>query len=308
MPASIRCLLLAFVVACAPAAAQTPARPPTMQQVLDASKPSDWRALDPQNTLYLDLPAGRVVIELAPAYAPRLVGNIRTLAHERYFDGLAITRVQDGFVTQWGDPDAEDKAKAKPLGKAHRTVPAEFDRPIAEEPPFAKLPDGDVYAPEVGFAGSLPVARDAKAGRTWLAHCYGMVGAGRDVAPDSGNGSELYVVIGHAPRQLDRNIALVGRVVRGMEWLSSLPRGSGPMGFYEKPEQRTAIRSVRLAADVPEAERTPLEVMRTDTPTFTALVESRRNRSDDWYKVPAGKIDLCSVPIPVRRPPARAGG
>lgn len=300
MPATIRCLAAALALACSPAIARTPAKPQTMQQVLDASKPSDWRALDPDDTLYLDLAAGRVVIELAPSYAPLHAANLRAMAREHYFDGLAVLRVQDGFVTQWGDPEAEDKAKARPVGKASRTLAPEFERAIAKDLPFTKLPDGDVYAPEVGFSDGLPVARDAKAGKTWLAHCYGMVGAGRDVAPDSGGGTELYVVIGHAPRQLDRNIALVGRVVQGMEFLSSLPRGGGAMGFYEKPGQRTTIKAVRLAADVPQAERTPLEVLRTDTPTFAALVESRRNRRDDWYKVPAGKIDLCSVPIPVR--------
>jgi peptidylprolyl isomerase len=131
-----------------------------------------------------------------------------------------------------------------------------------------------------------------------------MVGAGRDSAPETGSGAELYVVIGHAPRQLDRNIAVVGRVVQGMELLSALPRGTAALGFYDKPEQRLAIKSVRIAADLPLAERTPLQILRTDTPTFTALVESRRNRRDDWYKLPAGKIDLCNVPIPVRAPPS----
>jgi peptidylprolyl isomerase len=110
----------------------------------------------------------------------------------------------------------------------------------------------------------------------------------------------LYVVIGQAPRQLDRNITLVGRVVQGMELLSALPRGNGPLGFYEKPEQRIRIESVRVAADLPESERSALERLRTDTPTFAALVESRRNRRDDWYLVPAGKIDVCNVPLPVR--------
>ncbi len=130
-----------------------------------------------------------------------------------------------------------------------------------------------------------------------------MVGAGRSNEIDSGNGAELYVVIGNAPRQLDRNIALVGRVVQGMEPLSTLPRGTGPLGFYEKPEQYVPIESVRLAADLPAAQRVALEVMRTDTPTFEALVESRRNRQDDWYKVPAGHVDLCNVPVPVRPQP-----
>lgn len=295
--------ILALAVALSATAAAAPApvvKPPTMQQVLDASKPADWRTLDPDNTLYLDLAAGRVVIELAPAFAPLHAANIRTMAHEHYFDGLAILRVQDNFVTQWGDPDADNKEKIRPLGKASKTVAAEFERAIAKDLPFTRLPDGDVYAPEVGFSNGMPAARNEKTGKTWLAHCYGMVGAGRDNAVDSGSGAELYVVTGQAPRQLDRNIAVVGRVVQGMEWLSSLPRGTGALGFYEKPEQRLPIKSVRVAADVAAAERTPLEILRTDTPTFAALVESRRNRSDDWYKVPAGKIDLCNVPIPVR--------
>ncbi len=271
-----------------------------MADVLAASQPSDWRALDPENTLYLDLAAGRVVLELAPAFAPLHAANIKTMAREHYFDGLAILRVQDDFVTQWGDPNADKADKAHALGKASKTLAPEFERMNAADLPFTVLPDGDTYAPEVGFSNGFPAARDPKKGKAWLAHCYGMVGAGRDVAEDSGSGAELYVVIGHAPRQLDRNIAVVGRVVQGMELLAALPRGTGPLGFYEKPEQMVPIKSVRLAADVPAAERTNLEVLRTDTPTFTALIESRRNRHDDWYKVPAGKIDLCNVPIPVR--------
>jgi len=137
-------------------------------------------------------------------------------------------------------------------------------------------------------------------GRAWLVHCYGMLGAGRDTAPDSGGGAELYVVIGHAPRHLDRNVTLLGRVVSGMDLLSSIPRGPAPMGFFEKPEMRVPIRSIKVAADVPETERTNLEMFRTDTAAFTALVESRRNRREEWFKNPAGHIELCNVPLPVR--------
>jgi peptidylprolyl isomerase len=270
----------------------------TMTEVLAASEPSDWRPLDPENTLYLELATGRVVMELSPAFAPGHVDNIKALVREKYFDGLAINRVQDNFVVQWGDPDGK-----RPLRAAKRTLPAEFTRP-ARGVPFTRLPDGDVYAPQVGFSNGFPVGRDPKLGRAWLAHCYGAVGAGRDNDADSGGGTELYVVIGHAPRQLDRNITLVGRVVWGMELLAALPRSNTPQGFYERPEQRVPIRTIRVAADVPEAERTAIEVIRTDTPTFRALIESRRNRRDGWYKVPAGSIDLCNVPIAVRPPPA----
>jgi peptidylprolyl isomerase len=280
-------------------AAEAPARKPTMQQVLEASKAADWRSPDADNTLYMELPGGRVIIELATAFAPLHAANIRTLVKAKYFDELAILRVQDNFVTQWGDPNADEAGKVRPLGDALATLAPEFSR-SSKDLPFTRMPDGDVYAPEVGFSGGFPAARDPATGQAWLAHCYGMVGAGRGNDAESGSGAELYVVIGHAPRQLDRNIATVGRVLQGMELLAAMPRGAGPGGFYEKPEQLVTIRSIRMAADVAEAERSDLEILRTDTATFTALVESRRNRSDDWYLTPAGKIELCNVPIPVR--------
>jgi peptidylprolyl isomerase len=271
------------------------AKAPSMPEVLKASSPSDWRPLDPDNTIYVDLPTGRVVIELAPAFAPLHVANIKTLARAGYFNGLAVIREQDNYVAQWGDPD-----KRHPLPPGIDKVIPEFDSALPAQMAFTKLPDGDVYAPEVGFSNGLPVARSSALHKVWLAHCYGMVGVGRDLDADSGSGAELYVVIGHAPRHLDRNVALVGRVVQGVELLSGLPRGSAEMGFYSKNEKPLPIKSIRVAADVPPAERANLEVLRTDRPIFTALIESRRNRPEDFFKVPAGKIDLCNVPLPAR--------
>jgi len=273
---------------------------PTMAGVLAASRSGDWRTLDPENTLYLEFASGRVVIELAPAFAPMHVANVKALARERYYDGLAVVRAQDNYVVQWADPDAEKPELARKIQHAHKTLPAEFDRALDPKLPFTPLPDKDVYAPEVGFSDGFPMARDRRTGKMWLVHCYGMVGAGRDNAPDSGGGTELYVVIGHAPRQLDRNVTLLGRVVQGMELLSALPRGTGAMGFYEKPEQRLPIKSIRVAADVPEEERSDLEIMRTDTASFRDLIEARRNRREDWFQVPAGRIEIGNVPVPVR--------
>src|SRR6476659_6964473 len=199
-----------------------PAKPASMQALLDASKPSDWRALDPASTLYLDLASGRVVIELAPDFAPAHVANIRTLAHEHYWDGVSINRSQDNFVVQWGDP-AEDDAKRKSLGSAKPHLPAEFTRRSAGVA-FVRLPDPDGWAPQVGFSEGFAAARDPKTGTAWLTHCYGTV--------------------------------VVGRVVQGMELLSVLPRGTAPLGMYEKAEQRVPIQSRVLASDVPEAQRT----------------------------------------------------
>lgn len=303
---SIKLSKLAFALAAtlsigaAVAAEPEKAKVPSVQEILDASPATDWRTLDPANTLYLELPAGRVVIELAPDFAPRHVANIRTLAKEGYWDGLFVIRSQDNYVAQWGDP-AEEDAKKKSLGTAMKKLPAEFERKAAGVA-FTQLPDKDGWAPEVGFSNGFPAARDPKSDTAWLAHCYGMVGAGRDVAADSSDGTSLYAVTGQSPRMLDRNITLVGRVVQGIELLSVLPRGTGPLGFYEKPEQYVAIRSAKLASDVPAGDRTPLQLLRTDSKTFVTVVESRRNRRDEWYKRPAGHIDLCNVPLPVRTP------
>lgn len=277
-----------------------PAAPPlTMARVLESARPEEWRPIDPARTLYLELDAGRVVVELAPDFAPRHVANVLALARQGYYDGLAIVRVQDGFVVQWGDPDAGTPGRERSTGAAARSLPAELTRPAAELP-FQRLPDPDTYAPETGFSSGFPAARDPSAGRAWLVHCYGTVAVGRDESPDSGGGTELYAVLGHAPRQLDRNTTVVGRVVKGMELLAALPRGAGPMGFHESAAWRVPIRRVRVAADVPPKERTPLEALRTDSSAFAGLVEARRNRREPWYLVPAGRIDVCNVPLPVR--------
>ena len=294
-------VLLTMTIAAALRAADAPkVVPGTMAAILAASKPGDWRSLDPENTIYMELPTGRVVIELARAFAPNHVRNVKALVREHYFDGLVILRCQDNYVVQWGDPNAEKPEEAKKIQSAKRTLAPEFDAALDAKMPFTKLPDGDVYAPEVGLSGGFPVARDPKTGRMWLVHTYGMVGAGRDSAPDSGGGTELYVVIGQAPRHLDRNVTLLGRVIQGMELLSAIPRGPAPMGFYEKPEMRVPIKAIRVAADVPAAERTNLELLRTDTQSFKDLIESRRNRKEEWFQYQAGKIELSNVPIPVR--------
>ncbi|HEX2011620.1 MAG TPA: peptidylprolyl isomerase [Roseateles sp.] len=308
-------ILLAGVLALAlPVLAQTPADKPDAKprrsstEILAQSPAGDWRTPDPANTLLMELQSARagqegaqVLIELAPRFAPRHAENIRALARGGYYDGLAIVRVQDNFVTQWGDPDGEDAAKARPLGKAASRLPAEFS--VAYRGlPITRLPDVDGWAPLTGFVDGFPVAADPGQDKAWLAHCYGMVGAGRGDAVDSSSGAELYAVIGHAPRGLDLNITVVGRVLKGIEHLSSLSRGGPNMGFYEQAEQRTAIRRVRLLADLPEAERPALQLLRTDSRTWQELLDARRHRGG-WFVHSPGHIELCSAGVPSR--PAR---
>ena len=278
----------------------------TVNEIVAASAPADWRQPDPEHTIYLELAAGRVVIELAPWLAPKHDINIRALVREGYFDGLAILRSQDNYVVQWGDPEADDEAKARPFKTAKAKLAGEFTVPWRDDMAFTRIPDDDGYAPVIGVSDGFWVGRDPKSGSIWMAHCYGSVGVARGNETDSGNGAQLYVVTGHAPRHLDRNITLVGRVLSGIELLSTMPRGAPPMGFYDKPEQRTTIKTMRVAADVPEAERAALDVLRTDTATFAEIVEAKRNRRDPWTKLPSGHIELCNVPLPVRTTPTTA--
>jgi peptidylprolyl isomerase len=271
---------------------------PSPDDVLAKAPANAWAALDPASTLYMDLPAGRVVILLAPGFAPKTVANIKQLVTARYFDNSAIVRSQDNYVVQWSQEDkAEKAANAKLKGTA------EFERALSSS--MVRLADHDTYAPIAGFDGDFAAGSDGKS--EWLLHCYGSVGAGRDNAPDSGSGVELYAVTGQAPRQLDRNITLVGRVVQGMELLSSLPRGGSAqgayMGFYQSPSQYTQIKSIRLASDLPPAQRLKLEYLRPGTSAFTAYVEARRNRRNYWFVRPAGAIDACNIPLPVRSAP-----
>jgi peptidylprolyl isomerase len=286
--------LLALLLTAAVPPAQ-PARSPG--EIVAAAPAVAWRAVDPENLLVMDLANGtHVAIELAPDFAPTHVANIRALARGHWFDGSAVVRVQDNYVVQWA---GAEEGKPLPAGVvAH--PPAEYERPLSGLS-LRLLPFRDSYAPKVGYSEGWPVASEGR--QAWLVHCYAMVGVGRDMSPDTGTGAELYSVIGQAPRHLDRNVALVGRIVEGIEALAALPRGAGDLGFYTDPSQLLAIRRVRVAADIPAAERPRYEVMRSDGPAFADYLDARANRHDAFFARPAGAVDLCNAPVPVRRAP-----
>jgi peptidylprolyl isomerase len=271
---------------------------PSPSDIISSAPASAWRDVPPGNLLLLEFAGGRsVVIELADAFAPGHVANIRRLVGAGWFQRhAAIVRVQENYVVQWGDPTAK-----APLPAAVQARPdGGYERPGRPQG-FVPLPFADAYGTTVGHALGWPVATDGNG--HWLPHCPGMVGAGRDMPPDTGSGAELYVVIGHGPRHLDRNIALVGRVLEGMEQVSALPRGTGQLGFYEKESERVAIVAARLGTDLPETGRPRFEVMRSDAPAFAAWVDARANRRDAFFVRPAGSADICNLMPPVRRVP-----
>jgi peptidylprolyl isomerase len=335
-----------------PLAAQEAAKPasPAPSEIVAAAPKGDWTQISAEDLLVMTLapdPDGKrrqVVIQLMPApFSQGWVHNIRLFARAKWYDGISVNRVQDNYVTQWGDPNydnPEATGKAKPLpqglkvmGEAEYVTKASaayipsvwtslgrhlFGEAIS---PFRShradenlARHADPYASLVGFSNGFPIAMTVEGSLTarkmptgpdvaWPTHCYGMVGVGRNYSPDTGSGAELYTVIGHAPRHLDRNIALVGRVIEGMEHLSSLPRGSGALGFYTEEEagKRTPILTVRVASDLPASEQLKFEYLSTETDTFARYAEAIANRRDPFFIVPAGGADICNIRVPVRR-------
>ena len=291
--------MLAVPLAALLIAAASPAKLLTPNDIVAAAPPSAWRTISPDDLLVIDLKnGGRVVIQLAPAFAPVHVANIRALARGQWWDGAAVYRVQDNYVAQWGNNDSD---KALPHGVVAKP-PAEYTRALKG---LAVRPLGfaDPYAPAVGYASGWPIAYSPKGGWADLAHCYGSVGVGRDLSPDTGTGGELYAVIGHGPRHLDRNIAVVGRVVEGIDRLSSLRRGTEALGFYKERGEDTPIVSAKLASQLSAAERPSFQYMDTGSASFAKYLRLRANRKDQFYIRPAGGVDLCNAPVPVRRTP-----
>jgi cyclophilin family peptidyl-prolyl cis-trans isomerase len=293
-------------------------------EIVAAAPASDWVAIAPSDLLVMDLApnsngsAKRVVIQLMPPpFSQGWVGNIRKLAAAHWWDGTSINRVQDNYVVQWGDA-TEKKALPKDLVTLGESVYTSADDAVAVNiaaitvqraaktvgnEANGKFDDewryNDSYSSNTFANEGWPIASDGKV--YWPVHCYGMVGVGRDMPPDTGTGAELYTVIGHAPRHLDRNIALVGRVISGIENLSSLPRGTGPLGFYEKPEERVTITSIRLGNEVKDLPR--YQYLSTESASFARYADARANRRDPFFIQPAGGADICNIPVPVRIAP-----
>ena len=293
----------AAICAALPVSAQDAKSYPAPSEIVAAAKAGDWVAIAPSDILVMDLAPDskgkprRVVIQLIPApFSQGWVSNIRKLAAAHWWDSTSINRVQDNYVVQWGDA-TEKKALPQGLSVVDAKDYVTPDWPTKDW--ILARADGrpDAYAGAHGFYLGWPLAQGREG--LWPVHCYGMVGVGRNLSPDTGTGAELYTVIGHAPRHLDRNIALVGRVIEGIQHMSSLPRGTGALGFYEKEEDRVPILSVRLgnaAKDLPA-----FEYLSTDSKSFAAYADARANRRDAFFNIPAGGADICNIPVPIRR-------
>ena len=252
---------------------------------------SAWRLTDSDNSSILQLDDGLVVIELNPAFAPETVAQFKRLVREGFYDGQSFYRVIDGFVAQGGDGSDMGVANAEP------TIKAEFEREWSDQLAFVSVQKPDLFAPETGFVDGFPAARDLKSGTVWLTHCPGTVAMARLDDPHSSS-TDFYIVIGQAPRYLDRNLTVFGRVVLGMDVVQRLRRGPASSGgMIDDAKARSTIKSVRIASDILEDGRPIVQVINTNSAEFNTTLDSHRFRDAEFFiNTPPPVLDVCQVP------------
>ena len=122
----------------------------------DNSASEQWRALDINNTVLLTLPQGKVVIELAPQFSPKHVGQFSALVKKSFYDGTKFYRVIDGFVAQAGPKDGSDKDKSVSV----LAIEGQFS--INEDWFFTPVQNQDLFAKITGFKDGFALASDNK--------------------------------------------------------------------------------------------------------------------------------------------------
>ncbi|NNL88520.1 MAG: peptidylprolyl isomerase [Marinicaulis sp.] len=274
-------------------AAASPANAtPTPGEILANAAPSEWRTIEPENTLYFELASGRVVIELSPQLAPNHVAQVKALAREGFYDGLSFYRVIEGFVAQGGDP-----FEAREIKSAKESLQAEFDEPMRDDIRFTPIKDADGYASgQVGYIDTIPSAVSADGETVWHLHCTGAFAFGRNNERDSAS-TEFYITM-QPQRYLDRNLSVFGRVIAGMEHIHALRRVAPPES--EDDDIGETIISVKVAADVPAEDRSDYQVLDSASPSFARYVESRRNRPSEFFYFRPDYVDVCQLPMPIR--------
>ncbi len=267
-----------------------------------------WNSLDPDNTVYLEMQDGTVIIELNPAFAPKTVKQFKRLLEDQFYRGLSFYRVIDGFVAQGGDESDIDGSQKTNFLKAEFEISWPLkpkDKKEAQDwMPMSWTPvqTDDMFAPYTGFIDGFPAARNKKkAGKAWLTHCPGTIAMARNNDPDSGL-TDFYIVIGQAPRYLDRNLTIFGRVVWGMDVVQRIKRGPTlKNGIIEEDLERSWIKRMRLASSLGDAERLDIYVADTNSKGFKKMLKERRNRTDKFFHhKPPKVLDICQVPIPAR--------
>jgi len=249
-----------------------------------------WRVLDINNTVLLTLPQGKVVIELAPQFAPKNIAQFTRLIKKSFYNGEKFYRVIDGFVAQAGPKNGSEKDKSIAL------LAIENQWEAGKNWSFTPVQTDDLFAKQTGFKQGFAVATDNK--NAWLTHCPGTLAMARGNKADSAS-SHFYFVIGQAPRYLDKMMTIVGRVVYGMEHIQAIQRTSVIAGEYAVDSRDfTAIIKMQIMADVPKAEQIIIEVENTESSLFIKrLAKSKIRNNAFFFEKPPAVLDVCQVTL-----------
>lgn len=267
----------------------------TAAAAVAAQDGTEWRSIEAASIAYMQLPGGEAIIELNAEFAPTTVAQFKRLVRDGFYDGLAFYRVVDGFVAQGGDGSDMADPNSEPM------LPAEFERPWSGELPFTSVQKPDMFAPETGFIDGFAAGRDMQSRKVWLTHCPGVIAMARNDGSDTGS-TDFYIVIGQAPRYLDRNLTIFGRVVSGMDVVYRVIRGpSDANGMIAEGEPSTIIEKIVLAEDVPVAARKDVRVTDTSGAEFGKVLQSRKKRGPPFFHhKPPEVLDVCQIPVATR--------
>ena len=265
---------------------------------LSPSADENWYTPNPDNLVYLTLTSGPVVIELAPFAAPQHVERFKTLVKDGYYDGLPFYRVIEGFVAQAGDTDeSADKQPLVPLA-------AELSMAVTQlsAQPFTSVHTQDLFANQVGYWQQFTAGQDPQQQQRWLLHCPGAVAMARSTELNSAT-SHFYVVIGQAPRHLDRNMTVFGRVIHGMDNLQSLPRGEREQGgVIDNPSRESMILSARIGDQSHFHNKLNLQVQLFTGPQHQQTLQDSRSRDNPFFHYKGnGNLDICYYPVKVKQ-------
>ena len=285
--------LLAAALFAAPVLAQEVGGPPpppapTPETTIAAT---EWRAVPAENLLVIDTTRGQILLELTPEVAPLHVERIKLLARRGFYDNVPWHRVIDWFMAQTGDPLGNGEGQSP-----YPDLKAEFTFRRDATMPFA--PAAEPMGARVGFFNSLPVQTqpDAAFAQTgdgkvhgWGLYCPGVAGMARDEGNDTANSQ--FFIMRQAYPALDKRYTIWGVAVAGLDVVRTLQVGDGENGMMAAAQPDRMTR-VRVASDIPAAERPTVQVLATDSDRFRALVgEARTARGADF--------SVCDVTLPV---------
>ena len=255
-----------------------------------------WRTVDPENLLIIETKYGDIGVELYPEIAPKHVTQVKTLTRQGFYNDVPFHRVIKGFMNQTGDGTRGDGTGDSELPD----IPPEFDFKRTADMPFYSIRKRQIGQNNigVGFYKALPIAsqptvpsfiKKVNTADAFGLHCKGVTSMARTNDPTSAN-SQFFLMRAKS-ESLDKQYSIWGSTVMGFEHLDKPLVGT----VTDDPEWiPDRMDTVTIAADMPEADRPKVQVLRTEHAAFKGWLESKREADGTLPEV-------CDLSVPTRK-------